>query len=71
MQLQYHSAKVEAANHEGNTEENAKTEEDEEISFADESKITFNNDDGLSSIGDPDDEDDDAAEAEAIQLIQS
>ena len=36
----------------------------------DESKITFNADEGFSSLGE-DDEDDDAAEAEAIELIQT
>ena len=40
-----------------------------ELSFVDESKITFNADEGFSSLGEEDDEDDDAAEAEAIELI--
>ena len=46
--------------------------DNEEVSFIDESKITFNQDEGgFSSLGEGDDEDDDEAEAEAIQLIQA
>ena len=40
------------------------------MSFADESKLTFNADEGYSSLADNDDDDDDA-EGEAIQLIQT
>ncbi len=55
------------------TQQEPKTETNDDLiegSFIDESKITFNQDDeGFSSLGD--DEDDDAAEAEAIMLIQT
>ena len=44
--------------------------ETDEMSFVNESKITFDADEAFSSIGD-DDDDDDEAEAEAIALIQN
>lgn len=40
----------------------------DDVSFADESKLTFNADEGYSSLAENDDDDDDA-EGEAIQLI--
>ena len=42
----------------------------DDVSFADESKLTFNADEGYSSLAENDDDDDDA-EGEAIQLIQT
>ena len=56
-----------------NSAEDGTTAQGDEMSFIDESKVTFDEADveGFSSLGDDDDEDDDAAEEEAIQLIQS
>ena len=69
MQLKYNKAKRQPG--ENNAEEGT-TAQGDEMSFIDESKVTFDDADveGFSSLGD-DDEDDDAAEEEAIQLIQS